>query len=349
MTESFFDKEFRLEELERCGDPLTKLNELVPWEEFRSELERVRERETVRKSPAGRKAFDVVLMFKIMILQSLYNLSDAAAEFQVKDRLSFMRFLHLNLADRVPDEKTIWAFREQLKNLGLVDVLFAQFDGYLRSHGFTAKRGQIVDASIIEAPKQRNTREENQEIKEGFEPMSWSEAKSRQKDIDARWVKKNGVNHYGYKNHVQIDVGNKFIRHYEVTDAAVHDSQVFEQILDSKNSNRDVFADSAYRSQTTEKNLTDKGFRPRIQHKAGRNKPLSEREIQGNRTRAKIRSRVEHVFGIQAMRAGDLIIRTIGIARAKVKIGLRNLAYNLDRYASFMLTRQVKAIMAMEA
>ena len=345
MTEGFFDKDFRLEELERCGDPLTKLNELIPWEEFRPELERVRERSEERKSPAGRKPFDVVLMFKIMILQSLYNLSDAAVEFQVKDRLSFMRFLGLSLADRVPDEKTVWLFREQLGKLGLESKLFEPFDGYLRAHGLTARKGQIVDASIIAAPKQRNTRDENKEIKDGFEPDSWSEAKRRQKDIDARWTKKNGVNHFGYKNHVQIDAKRKFVRKYAVTDAAVHDSQVFEDLLDESNSSRDVFADSAYRSKKSEVSLEAKGFRPRLQHKACKNKPLSEREVQGNRTRAKIRSRIEHIFGIQAMRAGDLIIRTIGLARAKVKIGLRNLAYNLDRYAAFMERERIEAML----
>ena len=320
--DGFFDKEFRLEELERCGDPLTKLNELIPWEEFRPELEKVREREEERKSPAGMKPFDVVLMFKIMILQSLYNLSDAEVEFQVKDRLSFMRFLNLSLSDRVPDEKTVWLFREQLKTLGLAEVLFGKFDGYLRAHGFSAKKGQIVDASIIAAPKQRNTRDENKGIKEGFEPDGWNDAKRRQKDVDARWTKKNGVSHFGYKNHVQIDAGSKFIRDFSVTDASVHDSQVFETLLDAENSNADVFADSAYRSKKAEGTLEAKGFRPRLQHKAFKNKPLSEKEVQGNRTRARIRSRIEHVFGIQAMRAGDLIIRTIGLARAKVKLGL---------------------------
>ena len=209
--------------------------------------------------------------------------------------------------------------------------LFEQFDGYLRAHGFTARKGQIVDASIIAAPKQRNIREENKEIKDDFEPDGY-EAKHRQEDIDARWTKKNGENHFGYKNHVQIDAKHKFVRKYAVTDAAVHDSQVFEKLLDETNSSRDVFADSAYRAKKSEENLEAEGFRPRLQHKACKNKPLSEREVQGNRTRAKIRSRIEHIFGIQAMRAGDLIIRTIGLARAKVKLGLRNLAYNLDRY-----------------
>lgn len=129
---------------------------------------------------------------------------------------------------------------------------------------------------------------------------------------------------------MQTDAGGKFIRKYDVKDGSIHDSQVFESLLDERNSSREVFADSAYRSKEKESSLKAKGFRPRLQHKGCRNKPLSEREIQGNRTRAKIRSRIEHVFGIQTRRAGNLIIRTIGIARAKVKIGLRNLAYNLD-------------------
>ncbi len=341
--DGFFDKEFRLEELSRCGDPLAKLNEIVPWESFRPSLERVRAGDDERKSPAGRKGFDVVLMFKVTILQSLYNLSDAAVEFQVKDRLSFMRFLNLGLSDRVPDEKTVWAFREQMGRLGLDRELFEQFDARLRENGFAARKGQIVDASIVSAPRQRNTRAENEEIKEGFEPWDWDENKLRQKDLDARWTKKNGASYFGYKNHVQVDAAHKFIRDYAVTDAAVHDSRVFEGLLDDGNSSRDVFADSAYRSKESEDNLRAQGFRPRLQRKAHRNKPLSEKELRGNRTRSKIRSRVEHVFGVQTMRAGNLLVRTIGLARAKVKIGLRNLAYNLDRYASIMKTRMTCA------
>lgn len=234
---------------------------------------------------------------------------------------------------------------EELGKLGLESKLFEKFDGCLREHGFSAKKGQIVDASIVASPKQRNTRDENKEIKEGFEPDGWSQAKRSQKDIDARWVKKNGANHFGYKNHVQIDAGGKFIRNYAVTDASVHDSQVFESLLDERNSSHEVFADSAYRSKEKESSLKAKGFRPRFQRKGCRNKPLSELEIQGNRSRAKIRSRVEHVFGIQAMRAGNLIIRTIGIVRAKVKIGLRNLAYNLDRYAYFMEAQRIEELL----
>jgi len=329
MFKSFFDIEFRLEELDKAGDPLTKLNEFVEWESFREELETIREDD--RKSNAGRKPFDAVVMFKILILQSLYNLGDDSIEYQIRDRISFMRFLGLSLGDRVPDAKTIWLYRELLGKAGLVDKMFAKFDGQLRVKGFTAKRGQIIDASIVSAPKQRNSREENSRIKEGDVPEDWNEAKRRQKDTDAKWVKKNGNNYFGYKNHISIDAKHKFIRKYAVTDAAAHDSNVFEELLDKKNSSRDVYADSAYRSDEKLKMLYKKGYREHIQRKGCRHKPLTEWEKQGNHTRSKIRSRIEHIFGVQAQMAGRLIIRSIGRVRAEIKIGLRNLAYNMYR------------------
>jgi IS5 family transposase len=271
-------------------------------------------------------------MFKILILDSLYNLSDDQLEFQIRDRLSFMRFLGLNLGDRVPDAKTIWLFREELTEAGLIKKLFEQFDKFLRKNGFSAKKGQIVDASIVAVPKQRNSRDENKSIKNGDVPEDWDEPKKRQKDTDARWVTKNGVNRFGYKNHIDIDVEHKLIRDYEVTDAATHDSNVFEELLDENNSSKDVWADSAYGSADTREALEQSGFRGHIQRKGCRYKKLTQRQIEANHKRSKTRSRVEHVFGIQTMRAGSLIIRSIGMVRAKAKIGLRNLAYNIDRY-----------------
>jgi IS5 family transposase len=325
-----FDWQTRFEQLDNGGDPLVKLNQIVDWEQFRRPLEAIRVIE--RKSPAGRKPFDVVLMFKIMILQSLYNLSDDQVEFQVRDRLSFMRFLGLSLSDTVPDAKTIWLFREQLTKAKLVKKLFNRFDAFLNKNGFSAKKGQIIDASIISAPKQRNSRQENKDIKDGNIPCHWSEDKKRQKDTDARWVKKNGRNQFGYKNHIDIDVEHKLIRGYEVTPASVHDGNVFEELLDQDNSSRDLWADCAYGSAEKREILKAYGFRSHVQRKGCRYKKLNERQIRGNYMRAKVRCRVEHVFGVQAMRAGSLLIRTIGLVRAGVKIGLRNLAYNIDRY-----------------
>jgi transposase, IS5 family len=330
MTNGLFDWQTRFEQLEKGGDPLAKLNNLLNWEQFRQKLQILRDFD--RKSNAGRKPFDVVLMFKVLIIQSLYNLSDDQTEFQVRDRLSFMRFLGLSLGDVVPDSKTIWLFREQLNQAGLVQEMFEQFDEFLRQNGFAAQKGQIVDASIIAAPRQRNSRDENKQIKEGKVPADWSENKKRQKDTDARWTKKLAQNHYGYKNHIDVDVEHKMIRDYEVTPANVHDSNIFEELLDENNSSRDVWADSAYGSAEKRDALEKKGYRGHIQRKGYRYKKLTERQRRGNYLRAKIRCRVEHIFGVQAKRAGSLLLRTIGLLRAKAKIGLRNLTYNIDRY-----------------
>jgi IS5 family transposase len=330
MTTGLFDWQTRFQQLDKGGDPLVKLNNMINWEQFRQKLQKLRDFD--RKSNAGRKPFDVVLMFKVLIVQSLYNLSDDQTEFLIRDRLSFMRFLGLAISDTVPDSKTIWLFREQLNQEGLIKTLFEQFDEFLRQNGFAAQKGQIIDASIIAAPKQRNNRDENKQIKEGQIPADWSENKKRQKDTDARWTKKSAQNHYGYKNHINVDVEHKLIRDYEITPASVHDSRIFEDILDENNSSRDVWADSAYGSVEKRDALNERGFRGHIQRKGYRYKKLTERQRRGNYLRAKIRCRVEHIFGVQAKRAGSLLLRTIGLIRARCKIGLRNLAYNIDRY-----------------
>jgi len=339
MLNGLFDLEFRLRELDQGGDPLRKLNQTIDWEIFRSTLESLRDKQ--RKSAAGRPPFDAVLMFKILVLQSLYNIGDDATEYQIRDRLTFMRFLGLSLGARVPDAKTIWLFRAQLNEAQLIGTLFTRFDEHLNANGFVARKGQIIDASIVAAPRQRNTREENATIKQDRTPAAWEEnpCKQRQKDVDARWVKKNGVNHYGYKNHLCVDAKHKLIRHWAVTDAAVHDSQIFEELLDEDNTRGEVWTDSAYRIPRNLKTLEEWGLREHVQRKGVRGHPLSERERRGNRTRSRIRSRVEHVFGVQAMRAGVLLLRSIGIWRARCKIGLRNLAYNLDRFGHLAMVK----------
>jgi IS5 family transposase len=330
----FFDLERRMEKIDKNGDPLVKIAAAVDWEIFRPDLKKARGKE--RKSNAGADGYDVLLMFKILILQSLYNLSDDALEFQILDRQSFMRFLGIHLGSKVPDATTVWRFREDLIRAGVIEGLFKKFDLHLRENGFEARKGQIIDASIISVPKQRNSREENRQIKDGRTPEGWDENKRRQKDVAARWTGKNGKSFFGYKNHIAVDVKYKFIRGYMVTDAAEHDSNVFENLLDGKNTSRDIWADSAYRSRERVKRLKEDGYREHIQRKGCRHCKLTEREKRGNRSRAKIRSRIEHVFGVQAQKAGNLILRTIGIMRAWAKIGLRNLAYNLDRFGTLV-------------
>ena len=224
-------------------------------------------------------------------------------------------------------------FREALKEKDLVDELFAALNRQIEAAGYRPSKGQIVDASLIAAPRQRNRREENAKIKQGETPEAWKDnpAKLRQKDIDARWTKKNGENHYGYKNHIGIDNANKLIRHFEVTPASVHDSQLFDYLIDEVNSAKDVWADSAYRSRRTETRLKETGYRSHIHTKGHAGKPLSDTQRRANKKRSSVRVRVEHVFATHKQMAGDFV-RTIGYARARVKLGMINIAYNIKRW-----------------
>ncbi|MFN0317060.1 MAG: IS5 family transposase [Burkholderiales bacterium] len=333
----FFDIQDRAEQLTKMGDPLVGLKAQIDWEAFCPELQRVHDKE--RKSLAGAKPYDVVLMFKMLVLQRLHNLADEKVEYLVRDRLSFMRFLGLQLEDRVPDGKSVWLFRERLKAAGLFEVMFQGFHGQLAARGYEARSGQMIDATFVEVPRKRNTREENARIKAppaGEDPGLWKDEpdKRAQKDTDARWVKKNEQVHYGYKNHVNVDQDTKLIECFEVTPASVHDSAVFGALVDAspdeQGATRAVSADSAYRSAEREAGLEVAGIRSEICEKGTRGAPLSEEQKRNNRTKSKVRARVEHVFGQQAHMGGH-IVRTIGMARARAKITMMNLVYNMVR------------------
>lgn len=327
----FFDLDERHASLNKMGDPLIMLKRKIPWEVFRPIVANVHDKP--RKSKAGRKPLDPVLMFKVLILQSLYNVSDEQIEYQIRDRLSFMRFLDLSLEDRVPDARTVWLYRQLLTEQGLLEPLFKQFNSTLADQGYQAKKGQIIDASIVPVPKQRNTRDENAAIKAGQTPAGWEDksAKCRQKDTDARWTKKHGQSHYGYKNHISVDRKHKLIRHFAVSNAAVHDSQMINLVLDAHNTGAGVWADSAYRSEETERWLKEGHYKSQVHHKGARGRSLSEAKQKVNKARSRVRARVEHVFGYQANSMGGKFIRTIGIARARTKIALMNITYNMMR------------------
>ena len=248
----FWDREKRQQKLDKKKALLQRLNEVIPWQEFPPLLEQVNQRYTT--SRAGGKATDVILMFKLLVLQHLFNLSDDELEYQANDRLSFMKFLGLGIEDRIPDAKTVWLFRQQLTEQGSIEELFEQFDSYLRQQGYEAKQGQIVDASLVPVPKQRNRRSENQQLRNGEIPQHGYEHPRRrsQKDTEARCTQQNGESHFGYKHHINVDVEFGFIRRYQVTDAAVHDSQALPEILNIDNQDDAIWADSAYRSQDPE-------------------------------------------------------------------------------------------------
>lgn len=324
------------------GDPLEGISQVINFEMFRPVLEEVFKRKD--KSQRGRPAFNLILMFKILLLQQWYGMADDKAEYQINDRLSFQRFLGLSLGSKVPDAKTIWLFREKLVKSGAEKTLFTLFAEQLERKGIITRSGSIVDASFVEAPKQRNSRDENERIKSGETPEEWKESppKLRQKDTDARWTKKNHENHYGYKNHIKVDKTSKLIVTYSVTDASVHDSREIVNLVDTKD--QELYADSAYVGVELHQDIRKKNenIKLKIHEKGYRNRPLTEEQKNANREKSRIRARVEHVFGHMTQSMSGLFVRSIGICRARCTVGLQNIAYNMSRYKYLRLQGDVK-------
>lgn len=242
-----------------------------------------------------------------------------------------MRFLNLTIADDIAESKTVWHFTERVKDLALAKDLFDLFSKELDKLGLIVNEGKIVDASFVEVPRQRNGREKNQQIKEGKGDELWNDkpAKKSQKDIDARWTKKNNQNYFGYKNHAKVDAKSKLIDTYLVTDASVHDSQTIDDLLDEKDKDQEFYADSAYVGQ--EDILEKHQVIDKVHEKGYKNKPLTEEQKANNTEKSRIRVRVEHVFGFMENSMGSMYYRKVGIKRAETVIGLMNLTYNMFR------------------
>ena len=330
----FFELEKRCAGLDARNDPWARIAAVVSLELFRPRLEAVwRTPPVERKSKAGRKPWDAVVMLKAIVPCELYNLSDDQVELQLRDRLSFMRFPGLGLEDPVPGARTVRLYREQLAQAALVETLLDGLGGGLKARGWLAMGGRIVDASIMPAPKQRGGRDGNATIKNGKAPddRERQPARRARKDTGARRAKRRGKSHFCYKSHVNVDRRHKPVRRYHVTDAAVHDSQAVDAILDGDNTPSQVRADSACRSAGIEAKLKENGLKYRLHRQAHRNRPLGEREKQGSRTRSTIRARVEQVFGAQSNDMGGRLVRAIGLVRLKARVGLKNLACNMRR------------------
>jgi transposase, IS5 family len=343
----FFDADARLRALSAAGDPLERLKAVVDFELFRADLEATLNR--ADRSRGGRPPYDAVLMFRILVLQTLYTLSDDQTEYQLRDRLSFMRFVGLALHETVPDAKTIWLYREQLTKAGALQRAFDRFDAMLRERGYLAMGGQIVDATVIEARRPRLNAEEKAIVRGGGTPSGWSKPRARQIDREGRWTIKRGrkqtpppegtprqavgeiaVPVFGYKNHLGIDRTHGFIRRFTVTHAARHDGSQLAALLDPDNAASGVWADTAYRSKANLRLLERRRLVPQFQRAKPRGRPMPPHIARGNATRAQVRARVEHVFAAEKHGMG-LVIRTIGHIRATAKITLANLAYNMRR------------------
>jgi IS5 family transposase len=330
-SRGLFDEQIRLEKLSKKQDPLERLSSHIDFEYFRKPLEKALNRDA-DKSKGGRPAYDAILMFKILILQRYYNVSDDAIEYAILDRLSFMRFLGLGINDPVPDAKTIWLFRDTLTRRNLIKELFNYLDKQLDKDGIIVHKGKLVDASIVEVPIQRNSREENKELKEGNIPEGWSDNKKRQKDTDAHWTRKRNENFFGYKNHIKADTKTKLITGYSVTTANIADNDVIDELLDKKeDSGQTLHADSAYSSEQIEELCEQKGMVSKINQKGYRHKKLTQKQQNENKRKSRIRARVEHIFAFMANSMNGMFLKYRSYVRNKVAIELMNLTYNLFR------------------
>ena len=341
MQIGLWDESLRLEKLSKLGDSLEKLNHAINWEQFRPKLTKVFKKQA--KGAGGRPPYDYVMLFKVLVLQRIYNLSDDQTEYQINDRMSFMRFLGLGLGDRVPDAKTIWLYRDTLTKANVIRELFDLFNAQLEDAGLITHTGTIVDATFVEAPRQHNHRDENDDIKQGKIPEEWKKPenihKLRQKDTDARWTRKGREFHFGYKDHVKADADSKLITDYTVTPANVHDSQPMSAMINEKD--KAVYADSAYWGSVVAEALPDT-VENHIHERGTKKQPLTEEQKASNRIKSKTRCRIEHIFGFMTSSMHGITVRSVGLARAEFNIGLTNLIYNLCRFE--FLNRPVKSV-----
>lgn len=333
IKESLFAAEEREAKLDKLGDILQVLQKHVNFTELAAEIDRAAPR--TRSAKGGRPPFPTLIMVKALFLQQLYGLSDEQLEFQLLDRLSFQRFVGLRHSSQIPDRTTFWTFRERLQAAEASEAIFTAVGRELSRHGYIARCGQIVDASLIAAPVQHNDKEERAIVKQAAMPADWKPAQRRQKDIDATWTKKHGKSYFGYKLSANVDRRCKLIRKLKVSTAAEHDTHHLEDVLDRANTSRDLYADKGYVDSGREVRLKQAGWRVHIQRKAPKGKPLSDCQRRRNTRIAKPRARVEHVFA-SLRQMGGKGLRTVGLARANLQLHWKAAAYNLRRLCSLI-------------
>ncbi len=317
MQTGFFDIDERLGLFEKFGDPLLKLQRSVGWKPFGPLRNHAGEKK--RKSCAVRKPYDVVSMFKVLVLQHLYNLSDEQIECQVRGLFSLCRFPGLPPEGRVPDARTVWLLRKPLREHERVKPLLDLLIEKARLAAHIAHDRQIMDTSPISAPLQRNSLGENETIKQSETPETRQRelgTMCRQKDVNGRWTKKNAENDFGYVSHVDGDGQHALIRCHDVTTASLHDSQVFDELLEPENSTVDMRANVTYRSIRQEESLESRGYRILIHFQCARDKFLAKRGQRSNASRSKVRHRIEHEAATQEA-MGSMLARTIGLAQGR--------------------------------
>ena len=268
----------------------------------------------------GRPACRVGVLLRVMILQHLYNLSDPQAEEQIKDRLSFQRFLQLDAHETVPDETTICRFRQRLIQCHLHERLLGLLNSQLEARGYIVKRTTLVDATIVESSRKRP---DKQAAAEGSAP-----------DAQASYTRNGHRSFYGYKAHVGSDGEHHLIRHALISTASTYDAHMFTEV--SPEDTREIYADKAYDSKANQAWLRKRGIRSRILKKGATHIKLTRRDLEMNHKNGLVRRNIERIFAHLKQWQGYRRVRYLGLARNQLELTLKAVAYNLKRLAKIM-------------
>ena len=231
-----FASQHHQKKIDHLGDPLLKIAKHIDFVALATEVDRIAPRPASLQG--GRPPFPTETMVRILVVKRLYNHSDEQMEFLLLDRMSYQRFCGLRDAANIPDRTTIWTFENRIGTAG-AQALFDGIEQQLSGHGYIARCGQIIDATLIPAPKQHYKRAEKEILQQKATPADWKPSKRRQKDGDATWTKKHGKSHHGYKLSISIDKRYKIIRKIKTDTASTHDSQHFDAVLDASNTSKD--------------------------------------------------------------------------------------------------------------
>lgn len=328
-TADLFVQEQRQAKLGGFIANLAAMDELIDFSAIAAEVDAACPRPD--RSKGGRPPYASEVMVRLLFIQALYNLSDEDCEYQVLDRMSFQHFCRLDGALHIPDARTLWSFKQRLAKGGLGGrAVFDAVSLQLQQHGYIPRGGQIVDASIVQAPITQARSDEREALNEGRAPEGWSAKRLRHTDRDARWTKKHGKSFYGYKLHANADARYKLIRRVKVTAANVDDGQTLKDVLDPANTRSRLLADRGYDAQANRELLQAHQLSDGI---ARRTKPGQDRRQRldaRNKAIGRIRARGEHVFaGLEQL--GGKCVRAMTLASNELALLLKCAAYNAKR------------------
>jgi transposase, IS5 family len=308
---------------------LAAMDELIDFAAIAAQVEAACPRPD--RSKGGRPPYPTEVMVRLLFIQSLYNLSDEDCEYQVLDRMSFQHFCRLDGALHIPDARTLWSFKQRLAQGGLGGrAIFDAVSQQLQRHGYIPRGGQIVDASIVQAPITQANKDEREALNDGRAPEGWSTKRLQHTDRDARWTKKHGKSFYGYKLHANADARYKLIRQAKVTAANVDDGQTLKDVLDASNTGKRVLADRGYDAQANRELLQQGQLRDGIARRAKAGQQRRQRLDARNKAINRIRARGEHVFAALEQLGGKCV-RAMPLARNELAILLKCAAYNAKR------------------